>query len=201
MRGRAYFNGKAHEWDTYMPAEEVERVGTILRTLPLAPGGAVLDVGCGTGVIVPFLRERVGEQGRVVAIDYAERMVMRARAKLPSEPAFIAADIHAAPLVDSLFDAVVCFNCFPHFQDKPQAFAEMTRVLKPAGVLIVCHSQSREGINALHNEVGGVVKQDRIPEEQVMRELFAGARLRDTTIENGARSYVAVGWKTGELCG
>jgi len=132
-----------------MPTEETERAGALLRTLPIRPGDAVLDVGCGTGVIVPFLKGIIGEEGHIVAIDYAEKMLSHARVKMPSEAAFVAADIHSVPLVSESFSVAVCFNCFPHFHDKARAFIELERVLSTGGVLIICHSRSREGINAL----------------------------------------------------
>lgn len=50
--------------------------------LQLQPGEAVLDIGCGTGALLPALVEAVGPQGRVVAMDFSPRMVAIARKRV-----------------------------------------------------------------------------------------------------------------------
>jgi ubiquinone/menaquinone biosynthesis C-methylase UbiE len=92
----AFFDRLAGDWDesTDHHPSKLERIARLLR---LEPGDTVLDVGCGTGVMVPYLLERVGENGRIVAVDISPRMIEVARRKFP--PAeypnvkFIVADV------------------------------------------------------------------------------------------------------------
>lgn len=195
MNERHYFNSKAGQWDSLMPADERARVEGLIAALGLQRNSRVLDVGCGTGIIIPALRRQVGAYGHVVAIDIAEQMLVRAHEKLPSERECVAADVHALPFTNQSFDAVVCFNCFPHFHDKPRAFLQMQQLLRQGGALYICHSRSREGINALHSGLSGVVQKDRIPPDAAMRELFANAGFQDIDICNAAESYRAQGYK------
>ncbi|MFK7930833.1 MAG: class I SAM-dependent methyltransferase, partial [Myxococcota bacterium] len=50
--------------------------------LELHTGDSVLDIGCGTGLNLPYLVEAVGESGRVVALDYSEGMLGKARERV-----------------------------------------------------------------------------------------------------------------------
>lgn len=103
----------------------------------LAPGQTVLDLGAGAGVDAFVARRVVGETGRVVGVDMTPEMVKRARANAAAlgytNVDFLLGDIEALPLDDASVDVVVS-NCVLNLvPDKPRAFAEMRRVLRPGG--------------------------------------------------------------------
>ncbi|WP_135826493.1 class I SAM-dependent methyltransferase [Halorussus ruber] len=54
-------------------------------TLALDPGDTVVEMGCGTGANLPYLRERVGSEGRVVGVDFTQGMLARARERIDRE--------------------------------------------------------------------------------------------------------------------
>lgn len=123
--------------------EEQTPVGYAFRTrrqrvldLLDAPGGRVLDVGCGPGVMVEDLCARGWE---FWGVDPAGRMIEEARAAFASTPAAhfsvgVADDLHFA---DQSFDAVVCMGVIERLADDAVALEEMARVLRPGGSLIV----------------------------------------------------------------
>ena len=57
---RSYFNSKADIWDEKIAEKDVERLASLAKSLDIRRGDTVLDVGTGTGVLVPFLLEKVG---------------------------------------------------------------------------------------------------------------------------------------------
>lgn len=194
MNQRAYFNEKAFEWDTYMPAAQQARLAPLVDRFGLQPGMHVIDLGAGTGVMVPYLHCRIGPHGHITVIDCAERMLSVAQRKYPVTGClYCAADAHALPLRTRQYHAAVCFNCFPHFADKVSVLRAIGRILRPGARAIVAHSASREDINALHNDVGDVVKHDRIPPRDAMYALFSQAGYTHITIDEGPETYLAWG--------
>jgi demethylmenaquinone methyltransferase/2-methoxy-6-polyprenyl-1,4-benzoquinol methylase len=149
----------------------------LFSLLPLKPGDLVLDAGCGTGVLVPFILERITPKGTLWELDFSGKMIEVNRSRHAHDNIrFIVADVESAPLDGASCDAVICFSCFPHLHDKHKAMATLSRILKPNGVFAVSHFDSSQGINK-HHETCHAVMHDRLPDEAGMRELFQEAGL------------------------
>jgi demethylmenaquinone methyltransferase / 2-methoxy-6-polyprenyl-1,4-benzoquinol methylase len=106
----------------------------------VGPGSDALDVCCGTGDLALELRRRIGPDGRVVGCDFSEPMLELARRKsgdhgLPVE--FGWADALELPYGDASFDAVTIGFGARNLADLDRGLAEMTRVLRPAGRLVI----------------------------------------------------------------
>jgi len=115
----------------------------------LQPGLSVLDVGCGTGALTRLAKARVGETGRVCGVDAAPQMIAVARHKAARRE--IAIDfqvglIEQLAFPDDSFDVVLSSLMMHHLPGelKRQGLAEIARVLKPGGRLLVLDMQSRQ---------------------------------------------------------
>jgi len=196
---RCFFNDRAETWDDTNDAEMLRSSERLIRGLSIKMGSKVLDVGCGTGVIIPWLLEAVGEQGRVTAIDIAERMLWIARDKCERPNVeYIHADISETPFLGHSFDEVVCHNCFPHVAEKERAVREMFRILKIGGRVMICHNENRQSINLLHRGIGGEVGGDMLPDETEMKAIFSGAGFREISIYDGRDGYLLQAYKPGD---
>lgn len=107
----------------------------------LKPGHAALDLCCGTGDLALELRRRVGPQGRVVGADFSEPMLELAREKATAQGAtdvtFEWADALELPYEDESFEAVTVGFGVRNLADIPAGVAEMRRVLKPGGHVVI----------------------------------------------------------------
>jgi ubiquinone/menaquinone biosynthesis C-methylase UbiE len=187
---RTYFNHRAAIWDETSSETDMTKLERMAKRLNIKPGSTVLDVGSGTGVFIPFLLRRVGREGRLVVLDLAEEMLNRARAKGFKDIAYLHADVTSIPVSDEIFDVVVCYSSFPHFQDKPRALAEINRVTKSGGRLLICHTASRAMINQHHRQIPAVAN-DTIPDEKEMQLMLSRAGFTDIRIDDSSESYLA----------
>ena len=140
------------------------------RTVSLAhlqPGDAVLDVGCGTGTLALEVARRIGRASRVVGIDPGAEQIARARKKAARRKApveFQVGVIEQLPSPDQTFDVVLSTLMMHHLPAplKRQGLAEIARVLKPGGRLVVAdftRKQERAG-RAARFHAGGSGMQD-----------------------------------------
>jgi ubiquinone/menaquinone biosynthesis C-methylase UbiE len=174
----AFFNDLAHRWDVVGqdPTATVQRLTEFKDLLGLTSGMDLLEVGCGTGQITGWLASQVAP-GRVVAIDFAEKMIEQANRKnVPAE--FRHADVCRADLGERCFDVVLCFHSFPHFRDQSAALKNLTWAMRKTGRLLVKPLGGSRQINAFHDETGGPVAGDHLPVDGQWEPLLAKVGLR-----------------------
>jgi ubiquinone/menaquinone biosynthesis C-methylase UbiE len=196
MNHRQFFDQAAVDWDAQEVKETYIRLQGIVAGLGIEPGGTVLDVGTGTGVLVPLLLKATDGKGQIVALDFSDEMLRRAKAK--GYPVFyVQGDAQRLPFPPQTFDWVICNAVFPHFSDKRRALSETSRVLRKGGRLVICHTASRQTINELHRSVGGVVAHDTIPGEKMMQQLLREAGLEKVRVQDEPDHYVALAQREG----
>jgi len=114
----------------------------IIEMAKIQPGEVVLDVGCGTGSLTLTAKTTAGPSGAVYGIDAAPEMIEVARKNAKHAGLDVTFDIgliEKIPFPDTSFDVVINRLMIHHLPDdlKRQAFAEIFRVLKPGGHLLI----------------------------------------------------------------
>lgn len=100
----------------------------------LVDGRSVLEVGCGSGMGLPYLAPRVS---LIVGGDYTMALLSEARNQVPGVP-LARLDAHSLPFLDASFDVVLMLEMVYYLSDPDAAFAECRRVLRPGGALMIC---------------------------------------------------------------
>jgi ubiquinone/menaquinone biosynthesis C-methylase UbiE len=128
------FSRLAARYDELRPVDSnwVELVDRVAELGRLGGGARVLDVGCGTGRVAAAL---AGRGAKVWGVDPSAEMLAVARSRVPSSVGLKEGRAEALPFRDAWFDGAVSMLSV-HLLDRPQAFAELARVLVPGGRLV-----------------------------------------------------------------
>ena len=197
-RQKDFFDTRAGDWEeTCYPPPVRQRLERLILTFGVEAGERLLDIGTGPGVLIPYLRTMAGETGQVVAADLSFEMVWLAAKKILTPKDLAAqADVGFLPFANDVFDRVICFAAFPHFAAPEAAVAEMGRVLRPDGQLVIAHLMSRKEL-AAHHGAHHAVEKDLLPKNSVMARIFQNAGLALPAIIDRPGRYLARGAKIG----
>ncbi|WP_022663192.1 class I SAM-dependent methyltransferase [Paucidesulfovibrio longus] len=190
----AFFDAQAEApWaDGEYGPEERAKLKRLFGLLPDLRGAAVLEPGCGTGRLTRELSEAVGGEGAVLALDISPRMVAVARKRLgdSGNVELRVAELETCELSGRVFDAVLCHQVFPHFNDQSLALTRIAGLLRSTGLLVISHFIGRERINDVHRKAGTAVEADLLPEEPEMRALLEAAGFEILHYEDEDERYL-----------
>ena len=144
---KKFFDRLAPNWDKEQIRSDAV-IGQILDIAGIKKGADVLDIGCGTGVLIgDYLARSVAS---VTGVDLSPEMLKIAQEKFPcANVQFICGDAQSYPF-DRLYDNIMIYNAFPHFPDPQALIAQLSKFLKPGGTLTVAHGMSRADIDRHH---------------------------------------------------
>ena len=196
MNRREFFDRHAEGWDGGAARDQEASLRRVVAEARLARGQRVLDVGTGTGVLLPFILAEIGSKGRALAVEISRKMLGEVQAKrFPSNVTLVQADAQHLCVGDGVFDRAICNAAFPHFEDRGLGLREMVRALRPGGLLVISHPIGRVAVNARHREAGGPVEEDRVPSPLEMISLLDGVGLLEVVVVDEPEFYLARGWK------
>ncbi|HEX2477047.1 MAG TPA: methyltransferase domain-containing protein, partial [Lacipirellulaceae bacterium] len=123
----------------YLTPEVVAQRREVLKALELRKGERVLDIGSGPGLLAYDMAALVGSAGRVCGIDTSEDMLAMSRKRCADQPwtEFQKADATNLPYPENNFDAAVSTQVYEYVADIPAALAELSRVTRPGGRVVV----------------------------------------------------------------
>jgi len=125
----------------YTTSDIVAQRASVVEALALQPGESVLDMGVGPGFLAAEMAALVGAGGRVCGIDISDDMLAIAATRDPGTDAaaieLTRGGAEEIPYADGSFDAVVTTQVLEYVPDVPGALAEIHRVLRPGGRVLV----------------------------------------------------------------
>ena len=192
----AFFDSFADTWDSYRNTN-VKILERLLELANIPAGATVLDVGSGTGVLLPYLHAAVGAEGKITAVDFSEKMLAKAQEKFANlgNVDFIVGDVLEMNLPAESIDVIICLNFFPHLHTRKKEFiSKMKSFLKNGGSLIIMHDISREKVNSIHRD-SAVVTEHRLPEAKVVAEMFQACGYQNITAYEDDTLYFVKGFK------
>ena len=144
-----FFDNLAEVWDIDMVKNQ-SKIDDILDKAEVTEGKYVLDVACGTGVLIPdYIKRKVS---KCVAIDISDKMIEKAKGKFSGykNVELLCGDAEAFDFKDE-FDCIVIYNAFPHFVDRDKLFKNLLKCLRTDGRITVAHGMGREALIRHHS--------------------------------------------------
>lgn len=193
MDDKEFFDKLAPTWDDNEILSTPEKVREILNMINLKEGYEVLDLGTGTGVLLPFIAEKIGESGKITAVDYSKEMLKRASDKfsdLSPAPLFLNLDIENDTIPGD-YDTIILYCVYPHLHEPLETLKWLSKVnLKPDGSIVIAFPCDNNFINNIHKEKHS--SSDKLPSPATLSEFFIKGGLKARVVSDTKKSYVII---------
>ena len=191
MDDSSFFDKIAPSWDNNEILSTPEKVNYILDCMNIKPGQEVLDLGTGTGVLLPFLSERIGENGKIRAVDYSKGMLEIAKNKyshLVPKPEFLHLDFENEN-IDGEYDRIFLYCVYPHLHAPVDTLRWLTSVnLKDDGEIYIAFPCGPDFINHIHKEKHS--ESDRLPGAGQLSRFLNENGIKSEVIKDDSGSYI-----------
>lgn len=194
MSDKDYFNSVAFEWDK-ISKHQVEKINFILEKTKLNTGQSVLDIGSGTGVMIPYIKKRVGKDGKITALDIAENMIKMSQKKNNYENlSFVITDF-LDYCSHEKYDCIIAYSCYPHFKNKEQFFMKAYDLLRHNGKLVIAHSEGKDRINNCHRKIEDKISCGNLIDIETMKNYIKKFGFQDIYTKDNEEYYIYIGEK------
>jgi len=158
---RTYFDSAQDAWEDLYDRTDPEgstyadrnAAAVALARRHVGAGGLVLDAGCGPG----YLSADLDVAGyRVVSFDLAPRMAAMTRERRAGGLVLVA-DLDRPPFPDATFDAIALIGVISYVPDAQSVFANIHRMLRPGGVLVISSANRTLLLNTLGGKISGLL--------------------------------------------
>ena len=124
MSEKEFFNSIAEEWDKITKVNE-EKINFLLSRIHIQEGDKVLDIGTGTGVLIPFIRG-FNKMGEINALDVSEGMLCKAKEKYSNLPniKFTLVDVEEEK-VEGEYNKIILYSMFPHLKRREDTIKKL----------------------------------------------------------------------------
>lgn len=131
-----HYNHTAHIYNTRYAEEQTLKIEAAARNLKLRKQGSILDLGCGTGLLLTKIRTMAKN---IVCLDVSKGMLREIETGIKHLPSIhlILADADNAPIRDDFFDTVFAITLLQNMPSPHQTLQEMKRITKPDATIIV----------------------------------------------------------------
>lgn len=188
-----FFNSVAKNWDNMIEINE-SKINYLLSKLEIKKEDNILDIGTGTGVLIPFLVDKASK-GSVKGVDISKGMLEVASEKFKhlSNVDFDLVNVEKDN-IGCKYDKIILYSMYPHLEDKTNTIKKLvTNNLNKDGILMIAHSNSRDFLNNLHKKADESVSESRLIEVNKQKEVFINAGLNVTdAFENDEIYYLTI---------
>lgn len=185
-----FFDALAPDWDKNEVRSTPERINEILSVINIKRGDRVLDLGTGTGVLLPYLAERVGAEGHVTAIDISEGMLNIAKAKYGDLPQvdLLKLDFEEEAVPGS-YDVILLYSVYPHLHRPFETIEWLLKInTNPGGRIFIAFPSDEKFINEIHHRRNST--SDHLPPASILTATLRRHAFNATILDDTPDSYL-----------
>ena len=174
-----------------LPKNVPKRLRLIVSSADIKKGDIVLDIGTGTGILVPIIHEYA--PGEIYACDLSEAMLKTLKGHYPYAKT-IAADAGDLTLPAGSIDVIFMNACYPNIVDKKGTFSNIGRMMKRDGRFVISHPMGKDFIDLLKDK--SPFPLDEFPNKEEAISLLEPFGFRVKKFQDDPELYILVGQKT-----
>lgn len=185
-----FFDKISSKWDENEILSTPNKINEILSYIGLREGIKGLDLGTGTGVLIPFLSRAAGPSGHVTAIDISNGMLEKAKEKFGNleNVNFKLQDFEEVP-PEGRYDLIILYCVYPHLHNPEKTLRRLVdNNLLPGGRLIVAFPSDEHFINNIHKE--RKAESELLPSAPVLSRRFLNWGLNAKVLANSPELYI-----------
>jgi ubiquinone/menaquinone biosynthesis C-methylase UbiE len=187
------FDQVASMFEQPPPEDVLHRLEMVVSSADIQPSEAVLDVGTGTGVLIPFILNY--HTSRVLACDLSGEMLQRASRRFGDQVDTLQADVVDIPQNQGPFGVVFFNAAFGNVYDQRQTVEAIAGLLDTGGRLVISHPMGSAFVRRL-KEGSPQYNLKELPNETQLRQLLDGTGLALAHFTDDPDLYLAVCEKT-----
>lgn len=191
MDDSSFFDNIAPTWDSNEVLSKPDKVNYILDFINIKSGQSILDLGTGTGVLLPFIAERIGKEGKITAVDYSKGMLEIAKNKfsgLRPTPEFLNLNFEEET-INGEYDKIILYCVYPHLHTPIDTLKWLLTVnLKDKGEIYVAFPCDPEFINNIHKEKHS--KSERLPSATKLAIFLNEKGIKAEVIKEDKEAYL-----------
>jgi ubiquinone/menaquinone biosynthesis C-methylase UbiE len=185
---RETFDRLYHLFEPPLPEGVPERLEKIVEQGRINRGDTVLDVGSGTGILIPIIKKY--EPRWIYACDLSAAMLEELKRKKYPNVETIVADVRDLRLPGSSIDVVFINACYGNIVDKPGAFSNLSRMMTPQGRMVISHPLGKSFIRSMRETASFPL--DAFPDKPEAESLFRPFGFEIETFIDEPNLYILV---------
>ena len=188
------FDRTVHLFDRPFPDGVEDRLKQIVATASIQPDDLVLDVGSGTGILIPHIQEY--QPGGIYACDLSPKMVAQLKKNHPVVETFLS-DVRDLTLPDGLLTVIFINASYSNIVDKVGSFQNLARMMKPGGRMVISHPLGKGFIRTIKAKVPFPL--DDFPDETAATTLLKPFGFHVSQLLDEPNLYILTATREGHL--
>lgn len=188
-----FFDKCSEFWDANMITDD-NKMNMIMDAAGIKQGVEVLDIACGTGVMMNYYLGR--DVSHVTGVDISSEMIKIAKEKFSGNDKIdlICGDADTITFNEK-YDCCMIFNAFPHFIDPEKLIANLRKSIKDGGFLTIAHDRGRASLDLHHKGKASKVSCGLMSED-ILEKIFIKYKFSNIFKKADDEIYIVSGVKT-----